>query len=241
MVAPRWTTTIKFVLIVASAASRNVDLLASTSGDFGLSENTINPRVVKTEYAVRGRLLDRAKELEAAGRSICKCNIGNPQALGQRPLKWIRAVLSLCVNRDLLELAESGALPAEMYPSDVIARARRYVDAVGSVGAYSDSQGALIVRQEVASFLTARDGVEIEAPDVFLTDGASAGVRSLMQCMLGEPGVDAILAPSPVYPLYSALTTLLDGGEALYPYAHAYGSHPNPQRLSNLGLYSGVR
>jgi alanine transaminase len=69
----------------------------------------------------------------------------------------------------------------------------------------------------VAAFLRERDGCDAQASAVFLTDGASAGVRNLMQCMLGEAGVDAILAPSPVYPLYSALSTLMDGAAALYP------------------------
>ena len=188
----------------------------------GLTHENINPRVIETEYAVRGRLLERAKELEASGREICKCNIGNPQALGAKPLRWVRSVLSLCINRELLELAESGALPPDMYPPDVIARARLYIDSIGSVGAYSDSQGALIVRQEIAAFLRERDGIDSEAADVFLTDGASAGVRTLMQCIIGEQGVDAILAPSPVYPLYSALSTLMSGGEALYPLHESY-------------------
>jgi len=39
----------------------------------------------------------------------------------------------------------------------------------------------------------------------------------LMQCVIAEAGVDAILAPSPVYPLYSAMTAILDGATALYP------------------------
>jgi len=131
-------------------------------------------------------------------------------------------VLALCVNRELLEAAEQGSLPAEIFPADVIARARQYVDAIGSVGAYSDSQGVPIVRNEVATFLRERDGSDCDASDVFLTDGASAGVRTMMQCLLGKPGVDAILAPSPVYPLYSALSTLMDGGQALYPLHEDY-------------------
>jgi len=69
----------------------------------------------------------------------------------------------------------------------------------------------------VAAFLRERDECDSQPADVFLTDGASAGVRTMMQCLLGKPGVDAILAPSPVYPLYSALSTLMDGAAALYP------------------------
>jgi len=208
------------ILCLASAHAS----VLSAPAEPPLTPENINPRLVAAEYAVRGRLLDRAKELESVGRRTVKCNIGNPQALGQRPLSWVRQVLSLVLNADLLEAAEAAACGSSdgealraLFPPDAVARARVYVDAISSAGAYSDSQGVLCVREEVAHFLRERDGCGSEARDVFLTDGASAGVRALLQALLGQPGVDAILAPSPVYPLYSALSTLLDGGAALYP------------------------
>jgi aspartate/methionine/tyrosine aminotransferase len=37
------------------------------------------------------------------------------------------------------------------------------------------------VHEAVAAFLRERDGADCDASDVFLTDGASAGVRMLMQ------------------------------------------------------------
>ena len=54
------------------------------TGPLSLAE--INPLVVKAQYAVRGRLLNRAMELEKelkAGKElpfkkIVRCNIGNP-------------------------------------------------------------------------------------------------------------------------------------------------------------------
>lgn len=177
----------------------------------------LNPLVVKAEYAVRGRLLDRAKELEmqlASGASlpfkrIVKCNIGNPQALGQKPLTFARQALSLIMNPDLLKVWRLG------YPKDVIARARAYIASVPSAGAYSDSQGIALVRQHVAEFITARDGYPASADDIYLTDGASAGVKALMQLMIRGPQ-DAVLVPVPQYPLYSATTTLLNGTLAPY-------------------------
>jgi len=199
-------------------------LLSAARAD-RLCGTTLNPRVLEAEYAVRGRLLDKALSLEAQGRPVVKCNIGNPQALGQRPLSWVRQVLALLIDPQLLEAAEEaharaderGAPLRQLFEPDAVARARKYLEGIRSVGAYSDSQGARIVREEVAAFLTERDGCEAHASDIYLTDGASAGVRNLMQVMLGRPGVDAILAPSPVYPLYSALSTLMDGASALYP------------------------
>lgn len=187
----------------------------------------LNPLVVKAEYAVRGRLLDRAVELEKALKAgeplpfkqIVRCNIGNPQALGQKPLTFVRQTLSLLMNPALVEM-DLG------YPSDVIERAKAYISSVPSVGAYSESQGIALVRQHVAEFISARDGYPAHPEDVFLTDGASAGVKALMQLLIRGPH-DAVLVPVPQYPLYSATTTILNG--TLAPYyldeAASWGVH----------------
>ena len=58
--------------------------------------------VVETEYAVRGPIVARAQQLERQGREIIYCNIGNPQALEQRPLTYLRQVLALCQYPDLI-------------------------------------------------------------------------------------------------------------------------------------------
>ena len=50
--------------------------------------------------------------------------------------------------------------------------------------------------------------------DIFLTDGASAGVKALVLLVRGPH--DAVLVPVPQYPLYSAVTTLLNGTLAPY-------------------------
>ncbi len=39
---------------------------------------------------------------------------------------------------------------AKIFPKDAIARARKYIDAIGSTGAYTESQGAAIFRDEIA-------------------------------------------------------------------------------------------
>ena len=79
----------------------------------------------------------------------------------------------------------------------------------GGVGAYSNSQGVDFVREEVAEFIANRDGFPASAEDIFLTDGASAGVRATYTTMIDSlSGMDGMLVPIPQYPLYSALTTL---------------------------------
>jgi len=173
-----------------------------------LSIDAVNPKVVEAEYAVRGKILDRAGEIERdmaenpdkwPFKEIVRCNIGNPQALGQAPPAFARAVLSQVV------------LPKSKGSKQVRERADAYRAALrGGVGAYSDSQGVSLVREEVATFISDRDGYDASPDDIFLTDGASAGVRHLTQLLVSGPQ-DGVLAPAPQYPLYSATTTLFDG------------------------------
>ena len=70
----------------------------------GVTEQSLNPNVLKAEYAVRGEIVARASQIQkdlAAGKKfpfdkVVMCNIGNPQALGQRPLTFLRQVLAVC-------------------------------------------------------------------------------------------------------------------------------------------------
>ena len=185
---------------------------------------TINENVKNASYAVRGAIVTRSMEVakllqtdEGKKRfpfkKVVSCNIGNPHALGQRSLSFIRDVLSLVTNPSLIERS------AQAFPTDVIDRAKKYLEGTPDVGAYTDSQGILAVREEVSLFLEKRDGYPSDPNDIFLTNGASEGVRFCMQTLLRDPASgykDGVLIPIPQYPLYSALTTLLQGH--LIPY-----------------------
>mmetsp|Transcript_2443 Transcript_2443/g.6852 ORF Transcript_2443/g.6852 Transcript_2443/m.6852 type:complete len:511 (+) Transcript_2443:96-1628(+) len=185
-----------------------------------LALDTLNPQLLEAEYAVRGAILDKAEEIQRQIRanptshgfpfdSIIPCNIGNPQALKQKPLSFVREVLSLVANPALLDIA--GNL-GQAFGADSIRRARMYLDRIPEgIGAYSNSQGIEVVREEVAAFIEQRDGHPSSAGNIFLTDGASAGVRMLYQAMLRPGNNDGILVPIPQYPLYSALLSLLGG------------------------------
>jgi aspartate/methionine/tyrosine aminotransferase len=112
-------------------------------------------------------------------------------------------------------LLDNAAVLAAFQP-DAVERARKYLAAVApavGIGAYTDSAGILAVRQEVADFIEARDGHPADPQQIFLTDGASAGVRLMMQIMTRpKPDFnDGLLVPIPQYPLYSALTAVFDG------------------------------
>ncbi len=69
-----------------------------------LTGETISPHVMKAEYAVRGDIVVRAgeigKELKKGKKfpftDLVMCNIGNPQALGQKPITFYRQVLAIC-------------------------------------------------------------------------------------------------------------------------------------------------
>jgi len=44
-------------------------------------------------------------------------------------------------------------------------------------GSYSDSVGVEVIRRDIASYIAKRDGVESNFNDVFLSTGASDGIK----------------------------------------------------------------
>ena len=101
--------------------------------------------VLETEYAVRGAIVARAQELEREGREIIYCNIGNPQALDQKPLTYGRQVLALCQYPALIDQAP------QLFPSDVLATAKAILKGTKhGVGAYSESKGVRFIREAPA-------------------------------------------------------------------------------------------
>ncbi|CAG8490407.1 13700_t:CDS:10 [Acaulospora morrowiae] len=204
--------------------------MQATTGFFGsesprskiLTYDSINPHVKKVEYAVRGELAIRAEEIkERLGKkedlgfdAVVGCNIGNPQQLLQRPITFFRQVASLTEYPDLL-LPENKEHVKALYPPDAIERARTLLKQVGSVGAYSHSQGIPHIRQDVAKFIEERDGYPSNKDEIFLTQGASPGVQSVLQLIVTHPNV-GIMIPIPQYPLYSATLSLFDSHAVPY-------------------------
>jgi len=180
-----------------------------------LSLADLSPAVLETEYAVRGPIVARAAELERQGRRILYGNIGNPQALGQKPLTYIRQVLALCEYPALLDTAMARA-PLALFPEDVVRAARKILEGTKyGLGAYSESKGVRIIREAVASFIAERDGIDSDPESIFLGDGASKSVQSALRILIGGPE-DGVMVPIPQYPLYSATITLYGG--RLVPY-----------------------
>jgi aspartate/methionine/tyrosine aminotransferase len=176
-----------------------------------LTLDDVSPQVRSTQYAVRGPIVARASELERAGRTIIYCNIGNPQSLGQRPLTWVRQVLALAEYPELL-----GRVPAGTFPADVVAAARLIGErSRHGLGIYTESKGFLFVREAVAEFIRERDGLEADPESIYLTDGASKAVQSVLRMLISGPQ-DGILIPIPQYPLYSATIALYQGTAVPY-------------------------
>jgi aspartate/methionine/tyrosine aminotransferase len=171
----------------------------------------IGRAVREAEYAVRGPIVARAQELERQGRKIIYCNIGNPQSLGQRPITWVRQVLALAEYPELLDRA-----PAGLFPEDVVAMARSVLArSPHGLGTYTESKGFRFVREAVAEFIRARDGTAADPEAIFLTDGASKGVQSVLRILISDER-DGIMIPIPQYPLYSATITLYGGAQVPY-------------------------
>jgi aspartate/methionine/tyrosine aminotransferase len=174
--------------------------------------------VLETQYAVRGPIVARAAELEKAGRRVLYGNIGNPQALGQKPLSYIRQVLALCEYPALLDetrLLDSPSLGA-LFPADVVERARKVLEGTKhGLGAYSESKGVKAIRDAVASFISERDGIDADPESIFLGDGASKTVQLALRTLISSTA-DGIMVPIPQYPLYSATITLYGGRQIPY-------------------------
>ncbi|MEW5315685.1 MAG: hypothetical protein WDW38_007095 [Sanguina aurantia] len=177
-----------------------------------LHPSLLNDNVLKTEYAVRGELYLRAEQLRKEGKEIMFTNVGNPHALGAKPMTFTRQVLALCAAPFLLDHPQVET----MFPADAIARARRLLSSFkGGMGAYTDSRGNPMVREEVAKFIERRDNVPSNPDHIFLTDGASVAVRMCLNATIRSP-LDGILVPIPQYPLYSASIKLYGGALVAY-------------------------
>jgi aspartate/methionine/tyrosine aminotransferase len=177
-----------------------------------LNRVDLNPSALRAQYAVRGPIVVRAQELEAQGRSIIYCNIGNPQALRQRPSTFLRQLLCLVEYPALLDEPAAAA----HFPPDVRERARAVLaQHPTGTGAYSQSCGVPFIRRAVADFIARRDGIPADAEHVILTDGASKAIELVLVAMLRGPDT-GVLIPIPQYPLYSATIALHGGRQVEY-------------------------
>jgi alanine transaminase len=185
-----------------------------------LTIQSINPALLNVQYAVRGELAIKAEQYRVKLKEgnhglpfekVIFSNIGNPQQKGldQPPITFTRQVAALMEWPALIDLAP------DVFPKDVVARAKELYNEIGSIGAYSHSQGIPFIRQNVAKFIEERDGYPSDPAHIFLTGGASAGVSLLISMLIASP-TSGILIPIPQYPLYTA--TLAQHSGVALPY-----------------------
>ena len=190
----------------------------------------VNQNLIDMEYAVRGPIPRRAMELQRAGRTIYACNIGNPQALKQKPISFYRQVLALLESsdnipreRNLVKFAKKQSHLLEengisIIPTDILDYSEEFIQkSLTGMGAYTESQGPKFIREAVSNFINMRDKIDIVSdPDsIFLTDGASDAARRILELLITGPN-DGIMIPIPQYPLYSATVKRCGGVEVGY-------------------------
>lgn len=194
----------------------------------------VNQDILEMEYAVRGPIPGRAAELESLGKKIIPCHIGNPQALGQSALTYVRQVLSLVEDpskiareRVLKTLFEetpfSDLRESDFIPDDVLSISENILTHMkaGGMGAYTESKGERFIREAIAEFINKRDdyeslrGVSADPEKIFLTSGASEGVKFVIDLLIAQNN-DGIMIPIPQYPLYSASIRRAGGVQVNY-------------------------
>lgn len=171
-----------------------------------LTIEDINPKLLAADYAMRGRLVNRAQELEKQGKKIIYCNIGNPHNFQQKPLTYIREILSLLEYPHLLNQEID-----HLYHKDSIIRAKYILKQLPEgLGAYSASAGISFIREAIAEFIEQRDNINSNPEQIILTDGASAAAQIVLTALV-KNDKDGIMLPIPQYPMYSAALTLRGG------------------------------
>ena len=134
----------------------------------------VNQNLIDMEYAVRGPIPLRAMDLQKKGRKIYACNIGNPQALEQKPISFYRQVIALLEASDNIQreqnltkfaqdnvelFKESGI---DLISGDIIDYSEEFLhNCRTGMGAYTESKGPSFIREAIAYFINLRDKNDI--------------------------------------------------------------------------------
>ncbi|MEA2012546.1 MAG: aminotransferase class I/II-fold pyridoxal phosphate-dependent enzyme [Verrucomicrobiota bacterium] len=179
----------------------------------------VNQNIIEMEYAIRGPIPQRAAEMASQGMKTIFCNIGNPQALDQQPLTFNRQIISLLENPSLIKRERklkkildnnSDFKEHDFFSEYVLNYAEKILEALPSgLGAYTQSKGALFIREAIASFINKRDRIapssnNVSDPEkIFITNGAGDGAKYILDLLISDKN-DGVMIPIPQYPLYSA-------------------------------------
>lgn len=196
-----------------------------------LQKNDLNPKLLKAEYAVRGSIVQRANELARNGREITFCNIGNPHTFNQKPMTYVREVLSLLEFPQLIKEAHR----FKLFHKDSIEKAKDILRFIPEgLGAYSATTGIEFVRRAIADFINKRDNIYSDYKKIILTDGASEAAQSVITALI-KSNNDGIMVPIPQYPLYNASLELKGGTSIGY-----YLDEENNWQLNEQSLVDSI-
>lgn len=101
-------------------------------------------------------------------------------ASGLTYMKFTRDLISLCIAPHLLQAADAD-LHKIGFSEQVIERARQFMKKNPTgLGAYTHSKGFASIREEVVNFIQKRDGFLSDPENIFLTNGASSGIKDVI-------------------------------------------------------------
>lgn len=74
------------------------------------------------------------------------------------------------------------------FPSDIKRKVERLLSACGgrSLGSYTEASGMFIIRQDIADYIHRRDGYLCNPDDIYLCDGATNGIRTVMKLIMNN-------------------------------------------------------
>ena len=72
------------------------------------------------------------------------------------------------------------------FPSDIKQRVQRLLSSCGgqSLGAYTESQGIVTIREDIIKYIQERDGHPANPNDIYLCNGASDGIKTVMKLLM---------------------------------------------------------
>lgn len=173
-----------------------------------ITDKTISP-VFQSAINARGWIDVRAYEIQqelARGdhkpfKEVIKF-FGDPHAFGQPPITFMRQFLSCLLCPSFLDDPN--------LPKDVKEKARRILSAKAgfAISSYTDTVGIRIVREDVAQFISKRDGYPADHEDVILTEGGAQGIRIGLKALETNSFDDkkkaGLMLPIPMFPHYKS-------------------------------------
>jgi alanine transaminase len=74
------------------------------------------------------------------------------------------------------------------FPADIKKRVERLLSACGgkSLGSYTESQGIITIREDIANYIQQRDGYPSDPNNIYLCNGASDGIKTVIKLLMNN-------------------------------------------------------